>query len=226
MELGIKGRVAIVTGGGRGIGAGIAESLLAEGADVTVWDLAFDNQTTSTGSARHAQRHVDVTDYPAVLHAANEVYTKKGRVDILINNAGINGKVGSVEDYDIAEWERVLKIDLTSVFYCTKAIVPLMKANGYGRIVNIASMAAKEGNAGIAAYASAKAGVVALTKSVARELASDNILVNAIAPALTETELFAQMTPEHIAAGKAKIPMNRCVQISEVAEMTVWAASE
>ncbi|CVI64069.1 SDR family NAD(P)-dependent oxidoreductase (plasmid) [Agrobacterium leguminum] len=227
MDLGIKGRSVIVTGGARGIGAGIAKAFLEEGADVTVWDVSFSaGGRPAVGGANAMQRVVDITDYNAVVAGVHEVVSRTGGLDILVNNAGINGCVAPLAEYDIEEWDRVLRVDLTGVFYCTKAAIPTMKANGYGRIINIASMAGKDGNPGIAAYASAKAGVIALTKSVARELAGENILVNAVAPAITETELFAEMTAEHIAAGRAKIPMNRFVHVDEIAATTLWVASE
>ncbi len=149
---------------------------------------------------------------------------RAGRLDILVNNAGINGPVAPVWDYPPDAWDRVLAVDLTGVFYCCRVAVPRMRAAGYGRIVNVASIAGKEGVPGIAAYAAAKAGVIAFTKSIARELVESGVLVNCIAPVITETDLFNEMTPEHIAASKAKIPMGRFLKIEEIAAMVAWVA--
>ena len=168
---------------------------------------------------------VDVTDPASIGAGVAAALTVTGRIDILVNNAGINGPVHPVADYPLDAWTKVLTTDLTSVFLCCKAVVPAMTAAGYGRIVNIASIAGKEGNPGIAAYAAAKAGVIGFTKSLAKELVGSGILVNAVAPAITETDLFAEMTAEHIATAKAKIPMNRFAQIPEIAATVAWAAS-
>jgi 3-oxoacyl-[acyl-carrier protein] reductase len=168
---------------------------------------------------------VDVADHAAVAAAFGACAAAFGDVHILVNNAGINGPVAPVWDYPVEAWDRVVAIDLTAVFYCTRVVAPHMIARRYGRIVNIASIAGKEGNERIAAYAAAKAGVIGFTKSVARELVDTGVLVNALAPALTETDLFREMTPEHIALARSRIPMKRPVQVPEVAALVAWMAS-
>ncbi|MEO3999365.1 SDR family NAD(P)-dependent oxidoreductase [Mesorhizobium sp. CAU 1732] len=220
------GRVAIVTGGARGIGSGIARRLVDEGASVVLWDLdfaAFD--ATSAGFEPAMTQRVDVADAMAVQETFDAAARRFGGIDILINNAGINGPVAHVEDYPLDAWQKVLAIDLGGVFHCCRAAVPHMRARDYGRIVNVSSIAGKEGNPGISAYAAAKAGVIGFTKSLARELAGTGVLANCVAPVITETDLFKEMTAEHVAASKAKIPMNRFLQIPEIAAMVSWAAS-
>ncbi|WHZ38086.1 SDR family NAD(P)-dependent oxidoreductase [Sagittula sp. MA-2] len=216
-------QVAIVTGGARGIGLGIARRLTQEGAQVVVWDLA--DVAPGQSYAPAAEMKVDVTDPASVEAATADVLSRFGRIDVFVNNAGINGPVADVEHYDLADWKRVIDIDLTAVFLCCRAVIPQMKAQSYGRIVNIASIAGKEGVPGIAAYASAKAGVIGLTKSLAKELIRTGILVNAVAPVMVETDLLQQMTPEHVTASKAKIPMGRLLQIEELAALVAFVAS-
>ena len=222
----LDGQCAIVTGGARGIGLGIAQRLASEGCRVALWDLAFETFDTSTAGFSPSSMHtVDVTDYAQVARAFADAEKSLGAIDILINNAGINGPVAPVWEYPLDAWDRVLAVDLTGVFYCCRVVVPHMRARSYGRIVNVASIAGKEGNQGIAAYASAKAGVIGFTKSLARELIGSGVLVNAIAPALTETDLFREMTPEHIALARSRIPMGRTLQVPELAAMVAWIAS-
>jgi 3-oxoacyl-[acyl-carrier protein] reductase len=217
---------AIVTGGARGIGLGIARELAGRGYRVVLWDRDFSSfNQDRAGFKPAALTRVDVTDLGAVERAFAEALAAAGPIDILVNNAGINGPVAKTWEYPVEAWHEVLAVDLTSVFYCSRAAVTHMRARGYGRIVNIASMAGKEGNQELCAYAAAKAGVIGFTKSLARELTDTNVLVNAVAPALTETELFQQMTPEHIARAKARIPMGRTVQVSEVAALVGWITS-
>jgi NAD(P)-dependent dehydrogenase (short-subunit alcohol dehydrogenase family) len=168
---------------------------------------------------------VDISDMASVEKSYAATMRQFGRVDILVNNAGVNGPVVPTWEYPLEAWDRVLAIDLTGVFYCCRVVVPAMRSAGYGRIVNVASIAGKEGSPGIAAYAAAKAGVIALTKSLARELAQTGVLVNCIAPVITETDLFNEMTQEHIDAMKAKIPMGRFLTIPEIAAMVAWIAS-
>ncbi len=222
----IRGHVAIVTGGVRGIGLGIAKRLAQEGCKVVIWDrdiAAFDSAQTGLTPA-HLQQ-VDVSDLASVRSAYTATIAQVGKVHILVNNAGINGPVVPVMDYPEDQWHRVLAVNLNGVFHCTKVVLPDMKTAGYGRIVNVASAAGKEGVPGIAAYAASKHGVVGFTKSLSRELADTGILVNCIAPVMAETDLLKEMTPEHIAASKAKIPMGRFVQIPEIAAMVAWVAS-
>jgi 3-oxoacyl-[acyl-carrier protein] reductase len=223
---GLSGQAAIVTGGARGIGLGIAQRLVEEGCRVALWDRSFEGFDAAAARVPEARMQaVDVADHAAVAAAFGECEAAFGDVHILVNNAGINGPVAPVWDYPVEAWDRVLAIDLTAVFYCTRVAVPHMIARRYGRIVNIASIAGKEGNERIAAYAAAKAGVIGFTKSIARELVDTGVLVNALAPALTETALFREMTPEHIALAKSRIPMKRPVQVPEVAALVAWMAS-
>jgi len=216
----LQGRTAIVTGGVRGLGLGIARRLTRDGARVAVWDWNTDGFAPDFQPA--FIHRVDVSDNAAVEAAFGATLAALGQVDILVNNAGVNGPVLPSWDYPLADWDRVIGIDLNGVFYCCRAAIPHMRARGHGRIVNIASIAGKEGVQNIAPYSAAKGGVIAFTKAVAKELAQDGILVNAIAPAMVETELQKEMTPEHIAAMRAKIPMGRFLQVDEVAAMTAF----
>ena len=224
--MGIEGQTAIVTGGARGIGLGIGQRLAEEGVRVILWDLDFSVfDPVAAGFEPIRTDVVDVTNVDAIEKAVATAMAQTGRIDILVNNAGINGPILEVVDCPVDVWTRILTVDLTSVFLCCRTVVPHMVARGYGRIVNIASIAGKEGNARGAAYSAAKAGVIGFTKSLAQELVETGVLVNAVAPAIAETDLFAQMTPEHITAMKAKIPMNRFVRIPEIAATAAWAAS-
>ncbi len=221
----LQGQVAIVTGGARGIGRGIAARLADEGCRVVIWDRdpdAFD--PAASGFKPAAIERVDVSDHALVERAFAATMQRVDRIDILVNNAGVNGPVAPVWEYPLEAWDRVLAVDLTGVFYCCRVVVPRMRTAGYGRIVNVSSITGKEGSAGIAAYASAKAGVIGFTKSLARELVGSGVLVNCIAPAITETDLFREMTAEHIATAKAKIPMGRFLTIDEAAAMVAWIA--
>ena len=208
-KLDFAGRTAVVTGGMQGIGAAIVKRLKASGAEVVVWDL--------DGSP-----NVDVSDPASISAAAN----KLDRVDVLVNNAGIAGKNVPTVDYPIEEWERVLKINLTSQFLCCRAVAPLMVKAKYGRIVNIASIAGKEGNPNAVAYSASKAGVISLTKSLGKELAQTGVLVNCVTPAAAKTAIFDQMTKQHIDYMLSKIPMARFVEVDEVASLVCWLASE
>jgi len=222
----LQGQVAVVTGAARGIGRGIAMRLVREGCRVVVWDrdpAAFD--ATEAGFEPVAVEAVDVADMASVERAFAATMERTRRLDILVNNAGVNGPVAPVWEYPLDAWDRVLAVDLTGVFYCCRVAVPAMRAAGYGRIVNVSSITGKEGSPGIAAYASAKAGVIGFTKSLARELVGSGVLVNCIAPVITETDLFKEMTPEHIASAKAKIPMGRFLRVEEIAAMVAWIAS-
>lgn len=218
------GPVAVVTGGARGIGLGIAHRLMRDGYRVALWDLTFDGAGLSERPelAEAARIRVDVSDAGSVERALADTETQLGTVDILINNAGINGPVAPVWELSVDDWRRVQRIDLDSVFLCSRAVIPGMRARRWGRIVNIASMAGKEGVPGISSYAAAKGGVIAFTKSIARELCEDGVMVNAVAPAMVETPLLQQMTPEHIAAMKSRIPMGRLVQVDDVANLVAF----
>jgi len=222
----LEGQAAIVTGAVRGIGLGIAQRLSKEGARVVVWDrdaASFD--PAAAGFVPAQVEPVDIADRASVDRAFAATLNATKQVDILVNNAGINGPVHPSWEYPPEAWDQVIAIDLTGVFNCCRVVVPAMRAAGYGRIVNVASIAGKEGGPGIAAYAAAKGGVIAYTKSLAKELTPSNVLVNCIAPVITETDLFKEMTQEHIDAMKAKIPMGRFLTISEIAAMVAWIAS-
>jgi 2-dehydro-3-deoxy-L-rhamnonate dehydrogenase (NAD+) len=221
-----EGQVAIVTGAARGIGLGIASRLAQDGCRIVIWDRDLKPFNAATAGFKPAAMHtVDVSDAASVKRAFAATLADVQGVDILINNAGINGPVMPVWEYPLDAWDRVLAVNLTGVFYCCRAVVPHMRAASYGRIVNVASIAGKEGNPRIAAYSAAKAGVISFTKSLAKELADSGVLANCIAPVITETELFNEMTPDHIAAMKAKIPMGRFLKIDEIAAMVAWIAS-
>jgi 3-oxoacyl-[acyl-carrier protein] reductase len=208
-QLDFAGRNAIVTGGMQGIGAAIAKRLRESGAKVVVWDL--------DGSPK-----VDVSDPSSIANALNN----PGKIDVLVNNAGIAGKNVPTVDYPIDEWQRVLRVNLTSQFLCCRAVAPHMVKAGYGRIVNIASVAGKEGNPNAVAYSASKAGVISLTKTLGKELAQTGVLVNCVTPAAAKTAIFDQMTQSHIQYMLSKIPMNRFVNVDEIASLACWLASE
>ena len=221
------GRRAVVTGGAQGIGRAIAERLVASGAVVTLWDrdageLAATRQTLG---AEVGGVVVDVAEPESVERAAAETIAA-GAVDILVNNAGIAGPNATTWEYPIDEWRRVLAIDLDGVFHCCRAVVPHMIERGYGRIVNIASIAGKEGNPNASAYSAAKAGVIGLTKSLGKELASHDIAVNCITPAAARTRIFEQITQQHIDYMLSKIPRGRFVEVKELAALVAWLVSE
>lgn len=223
---GIAGQVAIVTGAARGIGLGIARRLAREGSRVVVWDLdAASFDAHAAGFEPADVQTVDVADYEAVTRAYAATMARVGHLEILVNNAGINGPVKPVWEYPLDAWARVMAINLGGVFNCCRVAVPAMRDAGYGRILNVASISGKEGVPGIAAYSASKHGVVGFTKSLARELVDSGVLVNSIAPVITETELFKEMTPAHIAASKAKIPMGRFLTVDEIAAMVAWVVS-
>ena len=213
----LGGNVAIVTGGIKGIGKSIADALECAGARVVIWDSAVDKDSSQAFN-------VDVSDATSVDRAASRIEAE-GRIDILVNNAGIAGSTLPVEAYDPMEWRRILDVNLTGTFNVCRRLVPSMKANSWGRIVNVSSLAGKEGTPNSAAYSASKAGVIALTKALGKELANTGVLVNAIAPAAVRTELLDQMSPEHVATMLSKSPMGRFGEPAEVAELTLWLCS-
>jgi len=217
------GRVAIVTGGVSGIGAGIAARLGEEGARVSLWD--HDAAELANAEAPHKVT-LDVTDAAAVQRAADDTAQTLGKIDILVVSAGITGPNATVWDYPVAQWDRVIDVNLNGVFYCNRAVVPHMQRNGYGRIVNIASIAGKEGNPNASAYSASKAGVIGLTKSLGKELAGSEIRVNCVTPAAVNTPLFEQMTQQQIDWMLSKIPIGRFGAVDEVASLILWLASE
>ena len=226
----LAGRKAVITGGARGIGLAIAERLMSSGAEVSHWDVdapALDaavKHLAPTGKAHMTV--VDVTDAKTLGVASNAAIGQMGKVDILVNNAGVAGVNKTTWDYPVEEWRRVIDINLTGAFLCSRAIVPGMIAQKYGRIVNIASVAGKEGNPNAPAYSAAKAGLIALTKSLGKELAQSGVLVNCITPAAAKTDIFKQMSEQHIQYMLSKIPMGRFVETQEIAALAAWLASE
>jgi 3-oxoacyl-[acyl-carrier protein] reductase len=219
-----EGQVAVITGGAAGIGRAAAERMAAEGAKVSVWDIS-DAALADCSFAAHTVK-IDQSDEAAVVAATADVVAKLGRLDILVVCAGITGPNETVENYPSDAWRKVIDINLNGTFYCNKAVVPQMKANGYGRIVNIASVAGKEGNPNASAYSTSKAGVIGLTKSLGKELAKENITVNAVTPAAVKTAIFDQMTQAHIDFMLSKIPMGRFGTIDENAAMICFLASK
>lgn len=228
MSEAMRGKRAAVTGGAQGIGYAIAKKLLSQGAQVALWDQDEALMVEAVASLGEGARGVavDVTDPGSIDAAVSESWETTGGVDILVNNAGIAGPATPVWDYPLDEWRRVIEIDLNGVFYCCRAVSPVMKAQDYGRIVNIASIAGKEGNPNASAYSAAKAGVIALTKSLGKELADTGVRVNCVTPAAARTRIFDQITQEHIDYMLSKIPMGRFVKVEEIAELVVWLASE
>jgi 2-dehydro-3-deoxy-L-rhamnonate dehydrogenase (NAD+) len=227
-QLDFKGRAAIVTGGAQGIGLAIAKRLAGSGAKVRIWDRddkLLAKSIAMLGSQASGDA-LDVTDPAAVERGAKTALDALGRIDVLVNNAGIAGLNKPTVEYPIDEWERVLRINLTSQFLCCRAVAPQMVKAGYGRIVNIASIAGKEGNPNAVAYSASKAGVIALTKSLGKELAQAGVLVNCVTPAAAKTAIFDQMTETHINFMLSKIPMGRFVTVDEIASLVCWLASE
>jgi NAD(P)-dependent dehydrogenase (short-subunit alcohol dehydrogenase family) len=223
-------RFAVVTGGAQGFGRTVAERLLAGGGAVAIWDSDADLVRETTAALAAAGKViglvVDVADYAAVEHAHAETDRAFGRIDILVNNAGIAGLNAKVWEYPIEEWSRVLAINLTGQFNCLRAIIPGMIERNFGRVANVASIAGKEGNPNASAYSASKAGVIALTKSIAKEVADRNISVNAITPAAARTRIFDQITEEHIQYMLSKIPRGRFVTVDEVADMIAFMVSD
>ena len=214
-----------MTGGAQGFGLAIAKRFLVSGAQVVIWDID-EKILLSVEEKNITKIIVDVTSFQKIEEATKETLSLFGRIDILVNNAGIAGPSYTTWEYPIEEWQKVIDIDLSGVFYCCKSIVPVMKKNNYGRIINIASIAGKEGNPNAMPYSAAKAGVIALTKSLGKELANNNIAVNCVTPAAAKTRIFDQISQEHIDYMLSKIPRNRFVKVDELASMVAWIASE
>jgi 2-dehydro-3-deoxy-L-rhamnonate dehydrogenase (NAD+) len=229
-QIDLRGRVAVITGGAQGIGYAIAERCIASGARVVLWDIdaarleAAVAALSAQGGARGMV--VELTDDADVGAATAQALAAEGRIDILVNNAGITGGNGPTWELDPAVWRRVIEVNLIGPYLTCRHLAPVMAQAGYGRIVNIASVAGKEGNPNASHYSASKAGLISLTKSLAKELATKNVLVNAIAPAAARTAIFDQMTEQHIAYMLGKIPMGRFVEVGEVAAMAAWLASE
>ena len=227
-QLDFKGRTAIVTGGAQGIGLAIGQRLVASGAKLRIWDhdeklLAA---TVAKLGAMASGDAIDVADEAAVVRGTHRALEALGRIDVFVNNAGIAGPAQAVVDYPVADWKRVIDIDLNGPFLCCRAVVPHMVKAGYGRIVNIASIAGKEGNPKAAAYAAAKGGLIAFTKALGKELAQTGVLVNCVTPAAAQTAILDQVTPEFAQFMLSKIPMGRFVKVEEIAAMACWLASE
>jgi len=226
----LSGRRAVITGGAQGFGRAIAERFLVSGARVALWDIdpeeagATARDLAPLGEIFTAT--VDVSNVEQVDAAAAATARRLGGIDILVANAGVAGPNRTTWDYPPDEWRRVIDIDLLSVFYCCRAVVPVMRAQKYGRIVTISSVAGKEGNANASAYSAAKAGVIALTKSLGKELASENIAVNCITPAAAKTRIFDQMSASHLEWMLSRIPRGRFLAIEELASLATWLASE
>lgn len=223
----LSGRFAVVTGGAQGLGFAIARRLAASGARISLWDRDGD---LAQAAAREIGADTDVqpvdqTDAEAVAAATAAVEGRFGRIDILVANAGIAGSNAPLVDYDVAEWRRIIEVNLNGVFHCCRAVLPGMIARDYGRVVNIASIAGKEGNPNAAAYSASKAGVIALTKSLGKETAGRNIAVNCVTPAAARTRIFDQMSPEHVGYMLSKIPRGRFLEVDEAAAMIAWLAS-
>jgi len=224
-EIDLKGRIAVVTGGARGIGFAVAERFRRSGARLALWDV-----DGADAAARRLEgalgSTVDVTDERSVAAALTETERRLGPIDILVASAGITGPNTTVADYAVDAWREVLEVDLTGVFLCCRAVIPLMIKQHYGRIVSISSVAGKEGNPNASAYSAAKAGVIALTKSLGKELAQTGVRVNCVTPAAVKTGMFEQMTEQHIQYMLAKIPIGRFGLVEEMAAMIAWLASE
>jgi len=225
----LSNRVAIVTGGAQGFGLAITERFIKSGAKVIIWDIDKEKAEIALkkiNSKNCFYEIVDVTNFDEIKKILNDIESNHGKIDIFINNAGIAGMNTTVAEYPLKEWNKVIDLNLNAVFYCCKAVVPFMIKNNYGRIVNIASIAGKEGNPNASAYSSSKAGVIGLTKSLGKELALKNIAVNCVTPAAAKTRIFDQMTKEHIDYMLSKIPRNRFAKVDELASLVCWLASE
>ena len=227
-QLDLKGRHAVITGGASGLGYAISERMIASGATVTWWDVNADvmaQAAKTIGSDVHCEK-LDVTQHGCVVTALANTINKCGKVDILVNSAGITGPNVKLADYPPEAWDQVIQVNLNGTFHCCRELAAHMQANHYGRIVNIASVAGKDGNPNASAYSASKAAVIALTKSLGKELSNSGVLVNCVTPAAVKTAMFDQMTPEHIAFMLSKIPMSRFGNPDEIAAMVAWLCTE
>ena len=225
----LNNRVAIVTGGAQGFGLAITERFIESGAKVIIWDIDENESKKAIEKVKSKNlsfQVVDVSDFDEINKKLIEVENSHGKIDIFINNAGVAGMNTTVAKYPIDEWNNVINLNLNAVFYTCKAVVPFMEKNNYGRIVNIASIAGKEGNPNASAYSTSKAGVIGLTKSLGKELAQKNIAVNCVTPAAAKTRIFDQMTEEHINYMLSKIPRNKFAKVEELASLVAWLSSE
>ena len=224
----LKNRTAIITGGAQGIGLDIAKKFLNSGANVIIWDIdkkALQSSVKEINNPKVTSNLVDVSNFEKVNKAVIEI-SKSSNIDILINNAGITGPIAELWNYSIHDWNKVVEINLNGTFNCCKSIVPNMVKNNYGRIVNIASVAGKDGNAKASAYSSAKAAVLALTKALGKELAEKNIAVNAVTPAGAKTRILDQMTDKHVKWMLSKVPRGRFLELEELSSLVCWLSSE
>jgi 3-oxoacyl-[acyl-carrier protein] reductase len=224
----LNNRTAIITGGAQGFGLDIAKRFLNSGVKTIIWDIdekELKKATQELNNPNLSYNVVDVSNYKNVKETVDEI-TKSTNIDILINNAGITGSTSSLWDYDVDEWNKIVQINLMGTFNCCKCVVPNMIKNNYGRIINVASVAGKDGNANASAYSAAKAGAIALTKSLGKELADKNIAVNAVTPAGAKTRILDQMSKEHVATMLSKVPRGRFLEIEEFTSLICWLASE
>jgi NAD(P)-dependent dehydrogenase (short-subunit alcohol dehydrogenase family) len=224
----LKNKTAIITGGAQGFGLDIAKRFLNSGAKAIIWDIDEDElkkATKAIDNSNLSYNVVDVSNFKNVKETV-EAIVESSKIDILINNAGITGSTSSLWDYDVDEWNKIIQINLMGTFNCCKCVVPYMIKNDYGRIVNVASVAGKDGNANASAYSSAKAGVIGLTKSLGKELADKNIAVNAVTPAGAKTRILNQMSKEHVARMLSKVPRGRFLEIEEFTSLICWLSSE
>ncbi len=227
-QLDLQGRNAVVTGGAAGIGFAIAQRLAASGARLSLWDRdpqALERAASAVGGGAHTAR-LDVSDEGEVARALQSTLAALARVDVLVCSAGVTGPNATTWEYPVAAWKEVLDVNLTGVFLCNRALVPHLRANDYGRIVNIASIAGKEGNPNASAYSASKAGVISLTKSLGKELAKTGIRVNCVTPAAVRTGMFSQMSQAHIDFMLSKIPMGRFGTVEEIAALVAWLCTE
>jgi 3-oxoacyl-[acyl-carrier protein] reductase len=227
-QIDLNGQVAVITGGAQGIGFAIAKRLVASGAKVSLWDMNADLLASAKAElgAGASTVAVNITNYDAVAAAVAEVEKGLGKLDILVHSAGIAGKNAPLDEYELDEWRRVIDIDLNGAFYVNRAVLPGMKARNYGRIVNIASIAGKEGNPNASAYAAAKAGVIGMTKAVGKEVAKYDIAINVITPATAKTRILDELKPEFIDYMLSRIPRGRFLEVEEAANMVAWLVSK